>query len=800
LNHKIFQKVVANLIRKQLLTFFKFLLNVFLISLLPSTILLSQETPRDNQTISFEQIGYYEGVISRLFADFDGDGNEEFLFTTGKHGVLVNDFDNENDQTACHLAGAFDVIRFYARDFSGDPSPEIFIPLKQGDSTWIEIWGVDPSFGSLECQFILKTESVSGFDANNDGEWDGIFKDCQVSDINNDGQKDILSTIDTGYDKNPRGIWTFDGRNGKLLWKFPTAGQSGTIECADATGDSKAEIIFNTWGPDNKNIIGDTDDSHSYLFCCNQQGQQLWRHEMGGIFADIVFTLGDIDNDRQTEILCSYFSGDAANKNTHFELQIRSGRTGKVEKYIQFTSKINQIFLTDLDRDGNSEIVTCSGNFIYILNSDLKVLHKTQFSMPLEAGGLGEIVDINGDGELEVFAASANRLLVYNSQLNLIGQYRTEMRIDSMHYFKHPVYGGLISLIQGRREKNTNGLFLKINQTSSVLKGFSPQSGFSHLFLLLVFVAGVGLTLLVLKLILFLRKSNLIVSERRIAENRDNFLKALSVFEHGATAATNLVNLGLFFKNIPQDQPVPSEFIKKLDETVQTYLDVTSNRLTEIVNKSKLADTDKKIIESFEKNKKELENLLNRYQKTGLPKDRIDKLAREVPKTIESLEEIIKLFGKNLSRFYRCDVLATIKETLLAVSPCLKKEDIQFQKLLVEGDIAGYGFISKTEFSEVIEELLTNAVCAMKNAPTKEIMITIVSGEKRIRIEVSDTGCGIDSKNYEKIFDRDFSTKPEGGFGLYHVKAILDKYGGKIKILQGSPGKGTTIRVDIKKI
>ena len=88
----------------------------------------------------------------------------------------------------------------------------------------------------------------------------------------------------------------------------------------------------------------------------------------------------------------------------------------------------------------------------------------------------------------------------------------------------------------------------------------------------------------------------------------------------------------------------------------------------------------------------------------------------------------------------------------------------------------------------------------MKNTPTKEIMIKIVSGEKRIHIDVSDTGCGIDSKNNEKIFDRDFSTKPEGGFGLYNAKAILDKYGGKIKILHSCVGKGTTMRVDIKKI
>lgn len=66
-----------------------------------------------------------------------------------------------------------------------------------------------------------------------------------------------------------------------------------------------------------------------------------------------------------------------------------------------------------------------------------------------------------------------------------------------------------------------------------------------------------------------------------------------------------------------------------------------------------------------------------------------------------------------------------------------------------------------------------------------------------VRIDVTDTGAGMDDETITKIYDPLFTTKEEGGgtgLGLFVVKYILDEYSGKIDV-QSQKGKGTTFKV-----
>jgi two-component system cell cycle sensor histidine kinase/response regulator CckA len=64
-----------------------------------------------------------------------------------------------------------------------------------------------------------------------------------------------------------------------------------------------------------------------------------------------------------------------------------------------------------------------------------------------------------------------------------------------------------------------------------------------------------------------------------------------------------------------------------------------------------------------------------------------------------------------------------------------------------------------------------------------------------VRIEVSDTGCGMTEETKEKIFDPFFSTKFAGrGLGLAVVQGIVRDLGGAINIVS-TPGAGTVFQV-----
>jgi two-component system cell cycle sensor histidine kinase/response regulator CckA len=67
--------------------------------------------------------------------------------------------------------------------------------------------------------------------------------------------------------------------------------------------------------------------------------------------------------------------------------------------------------------------------------------------------------------------------------------------------------------------------------------------------------------------------------------------------------------------------------------------------------------------------------------------------------------------------------------------------------------------------------------------------------EDGIRLEVSDTGCGMTEHERARIFDPFFTTKPEGhGLGLAVVHGIAHSHNAPINVAS-TPGKGTTFEV-----
>jgi PAS domain S-box-containing protein len=105
----------------------------------------------------------------------------------------------------------------------------------------------------------------------------------------------------------------------------------------------------------------------------------------------------------------------------------------------------------------------------------------------------------------------------------------------------------------------------------------------------------------------------------------------------------------------------------------------------------------------------------------------------------------------------------------------------------------------KNQLNQVIINLIMNAVDAMERKGTLTFRTYQNKPDKKVYIEISDTGCGIQEKNLSKIFDPFFTTKgPEKGtgLGLSTSYGIVEENGGRISVKETGP-MGTTFLIEL---
>ncbi|UFH36602.1 sensor histidine kinase [Flavobacterium acetivorans] len=182
-----------------------------------------------------------------------------------------------------------------------------------------------------------------------------------------------------------------------------------------------------------------------------------------------------------------------------------------------------------------------------------------------------------------------------------------------------------------------------------------------------------------------------------------------------------------------------------------------------------------------------------------LKTENIDKnTTAEIEKDIERLQTITDRFSKIGSEpvLEKKDI---IEETLQSYNYLQSRFSKQIEFTFEGPKMPLYVMLNPILHSWTIENLVKNAIDAMKGRG--KLSIKIEQDNEIVKINITDSGNGIQKKQFKTIFEPGFTTKKRGwGLGLSLTKRIVEEYHkGSIKVLNSEIGKGTTMQLSFKK-
>jgi len=177
-------------------------------------------------------------------------------------------------------------------------------------------------------------------------------------------------------------------------------------------------------------------------------------------------------------------------------------------------------------------------------------------------------------------------------------------------------------------------------------------------------------------------------------------------------------------------------------------------------------------------------------------KDNMDRIT-VLSGRMSRLTDTLRTFARKPAELQLIDVSSVIDEVMLLMKPLALNDHVDI--MLLPPDDAVLVHAGHTRLVQVMANLVSNAIDAMKESTTKRVEISWDMDDKKARLIVRDTGPGIPKEQHDKIFDAFYTTKPSGkglGLGLFIVVNLIKDFDGLLD-LRTEPNYGSVFVLEI---
>ncbi len=654
---------------------------------------------------------------------------------------------------------------------------------------------------------------LAGLKERRDGKI-GLVAVRGVFDANADGRLELYVFLyPFAPGKLPRSLLALDGPTGRLLWFHdfaPVVEVAGLW--ASPEGPARHLVVIANHAPGNRFRVGDTTDFDLLVWALTPGGDEVWHRAVpAGEGASLWSSVKDYDGDGRKDYILVFRDPNASQgvpKSALLRLDPEAGGLTTIRDDLPYPASLVD---HDLDGDGRPEMLWFGPNgTLTCLDHQFEVRWQaTQPGLELIAG----VGDLDDDGKEEILASGGRTVAVLSAATGrLLARRAYGQEGEESQEADTPPPSPQFAVY---RVADHESIFM---QTQELVRTARLHRHPGHPLLapasfLIMMAAIVGV-------VADRRRQGAIERDLEAIDNEDRLLTAMTLYQHGGGSQRKLGRVGRLLKNWSDwDRHERARWEDIGDE----FADYGDRLLPEIMGIAAiarrcalppecwrtLAPNARALAAALKSLRPEVARLARPNGAGDDPRPDQTRVAADVSRAwaaFERVDDSLRFIRRELRRKHHCEVVAAVRRCVEQRRPDAHSGGASLRfKATCAPELKVH--VSAGVLDKVMDNLIGNALRAVEHEESREITITVTATETSCRIDVADTGCGLllEPEKWERVFDRDYSTRRRGadeepgGAGLHYARERLAAFGGRIAVLDSTPGRGATFTVILQR-